>query len=271
MASKIDQLLEESVLNVTLRASNIHYNKFNASNLLADVTLLQDRYIFNKASMQHAGGSVQMNGNLVQQKGNTNAAALNVDFNNVDVSSVFNAFDNFGQDGITSKNIDGKLTAHINSNMLITDAGKVLPGTITSNIDFSLKNGSLKNFEPIKKIQDYIFKKRDFDNIQFAELKDRLVVKDREITINRMEIQSTVLSLFVEGLYSMKGNTDISIQVPLKNLKKRKEDYKPENIGVDAKAGSSIFLRGRPGSDGNIKFSLDLFKKYYRQKKQAGQ
>lgn len=270
VASKIDQLLEESVLNVTLRANNIHYNKFNASNLLADVTLLQDRYIFNKAAMQHAGGSMQMNGSLVQQKGNTNAAALTVDFNNVDVSSVFNAFDNFGQDGITSQNIDGKLTAHVNSNMLITDAGKVLPGSITSDIDFSLKNGSLKNFEPIKKIQDYIFKKRDFDNILFAELKDKLAVKDREISINRMEIQSTVLSLFVEGLYSMKGNTDISIQVPLKNLKKRKDDYKPENIGVDTKAGSSIFLRGRPGSDGNIKFSLDLFKKYYKQKKQAG-
>ncbi|MBC7937688.1 MAG: hypothetical protein H7Y86_20255 [Rhizobacter sp.] len=268
VAGKIDKLLEESVLKVSLRANNINYNKFSASNLLADITLLQDRYIFNNASMNHAGGSMQMNGSLVQQKGNTNAAELNVDFNNVDVSSVLNAFDNFGQDAITAKNIDGKLTAKLKSNMHITDAGKVVPETISSDIAFSLRNGSLTNFEPIKKIQDYIFKKRDFDNIQFAELKNTLQVKNREITINRMEIQSSVLSLFVEGMYSMKGNTDISIQVPLKNLKKRKEDYKPENIGVDAKIGSSIFLRGRPGSDGNIKFSLDLFKKFQKQKKE---
>lgn len=269
VAGKIDDLLEKSVLKVSLHANHIHYNKFSAGNLQADVTLLQDRYIINNASMDHAGGNMRMNGSLVQQKGNTNVAALNVNFNNVDVSSVLNAFDNFGQDAITSKNIDGKLTAAIKSHLLMTGEGKVMPESITSNVEFSLKKGVLKNFEPIKKIQDYIFKKRDFDNIQFAELKNRLEIKDREISINRMEIQSTVLSLFVEGLYSMKGNTDISIQVPLKNLKKRKEDYKPENIGVDAKTGSSIYLRGRPGNDGNIKFSLDLFKRYYKQKKNA--
>ncbi|RYD72489.1 MAG: hypothetical protein EOP53_21835 [Sphingobacteriales bacterium] len=244
------------------------YNKFNASKLSANITLLQDRYVFNNVSMNHAGGSMQMNGSMLQQKGNANHTSLNASFHNVDVSSVLHAFDNFGQDGITEKNIDGKLTASLKSNMTITDAGKVLPETINSEVDFSLKNGSLKNFEPIKKIQDYIFKKRDFDNIQFAELKNKFEIKNREITINRMEIQSSVLSLFVEGIYSMRGNTDISIQVPLKNLKKRKDDYKPENIGVDAKTGSSIYLRGRPGSDGNIKFSLDLFKKYYKQKKQ---
>ncbi len=268
VADKIDNLLEESILNVSLKANTVLYNKFSASNLLADITLLQDRYIFNNASMNHAGGTVQMNGNLVQQKGNTNMANINANFNNVDVSSVFDAFENFAQDGITSKNIDGKLSAKVKGQMLITDAGKVMPETLSSDIDFSLKNGSLKNFEPIKKIQDFIFKKRDFDNIQFAELKNKFVVHNREVTINRMEIQSSVLSLFVEGIYSMRGNTDISIQVPLKNLKKRKEDYKPENIGVDGKTGSSIYLRGRPGNDGNIKFSLDLFKKFYKQKKQ---
>ncbi|RZM05431.1 MAG: hypothetical protein EOO88_54880, partial [Pedobacter sp.] len=139
VAGKIDKLLEEGVLKVSLKANAVQYNKFTASNLQADVTLLQDRYIFNNASMTHAGGSMQMNGSLVQQKGNTNLAALNVDFNNVDVSSVLNAFENFGQDAITAQNIDGKLTAKLNSNLLLTDAGKVLPESISSQVSFSLK------------------------------------------------------------------------------------------------------------------------------------
>ncbi|MFT3979375.1 MAG: AsmA-like C-terminal region-containing protein [Ferruginibacter sp.] len=267
VSDKIDRLLQESMLNVSFHSNTVQYNKFHASNLQADVSLLQDRYNIQNASMNHAGGSMQLNGSLVQQKGNTNAATLNLNFNNVDISAVLTAFDNFGQDAITSTNIDGKLTAALKGSMLITDAGKVQPESINSDLTFSLKNGSLKNFEPIKKIQDYIFKKRDFDNISFAELKNNFHIHNREVTINRMEIQSSVLSMFVEGLYSMRGNTDISIQVPLSNLKKRKADYKPENIGVNGKAGSSIFLRGQPGSDGNIKFSLDLFKKYYKDNK----
>ena len=82
-----------------------------------------------------------------------------------------------------------------------------------------------------------------------------------------MEIQSTVMSLFVEGIYSKKGTTDLSIQVPLSNLKKRDDDYNPENIGVNKKTGGGIFLRGKPGEDGNIKFKLDLFKRYDKEKK----
>lgn len=268
LEGKIDKLLEEGSLHVKLKANSIHYKKFTAGNLVADISMLQDRYIFNNVAMNHSGGSISMNGSLVQNGRNYNTAALNATFHNVDVAQVFTAFENFGQTGIEAANLEGKLTAAINSKMHITDGGKALPETMESEIEFSLKNGALKNFEPIKKIQDYIFKKRDFDNIRFAELKDKLVIRNRDITINRMEIQSSVLSLFVEGVYSMKGNTDISIQVPLKNLKKRKDDYKPENIGTDAKTGSSIFLRGRPGKDGNIKFSLDLFNKFQKQKKQ---
>jgi hypothetical protein len=106
-----------------------------------------------------------------------------------------------------------------------------------------------------------VFKKRNFSEIYFAELKNRFDIRNREITINRMEIQSTVLTLFVEGVYSLQGNTDISIQVPLSNLKNR-EGYTLENKGANSKAGASVFLRGRPGDDGNIQFKLDLFKKF---------
>src|SRR5438270_5432899 len=186
---------------------------------------------------------------------------------NVDVSKVFSGFDNFGQDGLTAQSLEGKLSAAIEASMKLSNEGKVIPSSIISRVDFSLKDGALNNYEPLKKIQHFIFKKRDFDNIRFAELKNRLDISKQEIKINRMEIQSTVLSLFVEGIYSKKGNTDLSIQVPLRNLKKRDEDYNPENIGVDKKGGRSIFLRGKPGEDGKIKFSLDLFKRYDKEKK----
>lgn len=77
-----------------------------------------------------------------------------------------------------------------------------------------------------------------------------------------MQIESTVLTLFIEGVYSLRGNTDISIQIPLSNLRKRDEDYKLDNKGGEAKGGASIFVRGTPGEDGKIKFKLDIFRKF---------
>jgi hypothetical protein len=55
--------------------------------------------------------------------------------------------------------------------------------------------------------------------------------------------------------------------VPLRNLKKRGENYKLENKGAEAKGGASLYVRGTPGDDGNIKFKLDLFRKFRKKNK----
>ncbi|MEJ7672793.1 MAG: hypothetical protein WKF59_08775 [Chitinophagaceae bacterium] len=68
-------------------------------------------------------------------------------------------------------------------------------------------------------------------------MKNRFEIKNQEVKINRMEIQSSVLSMFVEGIYGTKGTTDISIQVPLSNIHKPDANVKPENIGTDKKGG----------------------------------
>ena len=262
IAQKIDAILERGRLNVNLKASQMTYKKLLGSNVQADVSLLQDRYLINNVSMEQAGGRMTLNGSLISQSDNYNKANVNATLDNVDVSKIFTEFNNFGQDGITAKNLSGKLTAKVTAALSLDNDGKAYPNSIVSVVDFSLKNGALIDFEPVKKLQNFLFKNRDFENIQFAELKDKLEIANQEIKINRMEIQSSVLSLFVEGLYSMKGNTDMSIQVPLKNLRKRKKDEKLVNEGADKKAGPSVFLRGRPGKDGNIQFKADIFKKF---------
>ena len=262
LAGQIDDLLEQSRINVALKADAVSYKKFHGTGLAADVSLLQDRYLLNNVTVNVAGGRMGLNGELVSVRNNYHQASLKVNMQNVDVKQVFYAFDNFGQDGITSQSLEGKLTTDANVSIGINDAGAVLPSSANGVVNFSLKNGALNDYEPIKKVQTFIFKKRDFENIRFAELKDRFDITNGEIKINRMEIQSSVLSLYVEGIYSQKGNTDISIQVPLSNLKKRGDDYNPENVGADKKGGRSLYVRGRPGDDGSIKFKLDLFNKF---------
>ncbi|MBA4140299.1 MAG: hypothetical protein H0X70_07300, partial [Segetibacter sp.] len=245
------------------------YKRFIGHNVNASVTLLEDSYNLNKVSLQHGGGSMQIDGSLRGTNEYYQEAKVKVNMDNVDINKVLYAFNNFGQDAIKSDNIQGKFTTTINVRMDIDRQLKKTPANIEGNVDFSLKNGALINFQPIQKLQNFLFKNRDFKDIRFAELKDRLDLKDGDIKINRMEIQSTALSMFVEGVYSLKGNTDISIQVPLSNLKKRSVDYNPENTGADAKGGTSVFVRGQPGPDGNIKFKYDMFKKFRNSDKKS--
>jgi hypothetical protein len=271
IAGKIDAVLDQGSINVNLKANKLQYKKFEATDAVANISLLQDRYILNKVSMKQGGGSIDISGSLVNRKSNFHEAIIDATLTDVDVNKIFSAFNNFGQTGIEAPNIEGKLSAKVKASLGLDDNGNVYPASIASTVDFSLINGALLNFEPIKKLQNLLFKNRDFDNIQFAELKDRLDIYNQEIKINRMEIESSVLSIFVEGIYSMKGNTDIGIQVPLSNLKKRDGNYKPKNSGVNKDPGTSLYFRGRPGSDGNVQFKADLFNKFGKEKRKENE
>lgn len=269
MAEKIDQVLEQGSVIVNLRAGALIYKKFHGANAVANISMLPDRYLINKVSMEHGGGKMELSGSLITQSSNRHNGKVNVAIQNADISKTLEAFNNFGQTGITSQEIAGKLTSKIDALISMDDEGNVYPGTLEGIVDFSLKDGQLNNYEPVKKMQNFLFKNRNFENIRFAELKNRLEIKNQMVKINRMEIQSTVLSMFVEGMFGPKGATDISIQVPLSNIHRPDENLNPVNIGTDKKAGRSIYLRGRPGEDGKIKFKLDLFNKYKKEKEKA--
>ncbi len=261
-AQNLDEVVNEANFRLDVKADELKYKKFNANNVTASLALINENWMLNNVSLQHGGGSMTINGSLNEKNNRYYAADIKVNLSNVDVNKVMYAFDNFGQSGIEARNLRGKVNSIANVRM---DIDRDLEGTPTNMdgfVDFSIKKGALINYEPLKKIQKVAFKNRNFDEIYFAELKDRLDIKNKEIFINRMEIQSSVLTLFVEGIYSLRGNTDISIQIPLSNIKKRDENYKPENKGADEKAGASIFVRGQPGDDGNIEFKLDVFKKF---------
>ena len=137
-------------------------------------------------------------------------------------------------------------------------------------VKFNLENGQLINFEPVQKIQETVFKKRNFSDIQFADLHDLLEINGENITINRMEIRSTVLHMFVEGMYNIKTGPDLSIQVPLSNLK-NKPDAELTNKGINSKTGVSARLRAQRGENGKVKISWDPFNKAGKQMKKKKQ
>ena len=141
----------------------------------------------------------------------------------MNVSKIFYAFNNFGLKSPTDKNIGGSLTADVTMQGGFTTKAQLIPGELKGFVKFNLQNGQLINFEPVQKIQETVFKSRNFSDIQFADLHDLLEINGDNIIINRMEIHSTVLTMFVEGIYNTKTGPDLSIQVPLSNLKANKD------------------------------------------------
>jgi hypothetical protein len=266
--SQMDSLLSSCDVHLLIKANALEYKKFQATNIKAAVVLKNNTIMFDSVFLNHANGSILLTGFAKNEEPN-NSINIHTVINNVDIDKMLFSFENFGQDAITEKNIRGKLKADVNFLGSMNNNQEIVPGSMDGNIEFSLKNGELINFEPVENISKKVFRNRNFSDIRFAELKDRFDIKGSAIKINRMEIESTVITLFVEGIYDTKKGTDMSIQVPLSNLKARSDDTIPAIRGVNSKTGLSVRLRAKTGDDGKLKITWDPFKKALKDMKKT--
>jgi len=109
-------------------------------------------------------------------------------------------------------------------------------------VQLKLKDGHLRNFEPLQKISDYIFRKRDFQDISFSELNETFLIDGFKMQIQEMEIASNVLNLYMSGVYHFKEKSNINILIPWSNLKKRGKNDIPKNSGQSAENSNGLKL-----------------------------
>lgn len=265
-AGKIDKMFTDGDVYFTLSTPKMNYKKFDAKQVNADVLLTSNRIDLKNVSFGHANGSMKIQGTVTEGL-NSNAVSLNSTLNKMDIPALFSSFSDFGQDAITNKNLNGIVSATVNVNTAINDQAEVIPESMLGTIDFLVENGELNQFEPLQKISSSVFKKQDFSSIRFADLKNRLEVKGTAFIINKMEIRSTALILFAEGVYDVKKGTDMSIKFPIRNVLKKNDSI--DLISTDIRTGPSIRVRAKTGDDGKLKISWDPFRKAVRNKKEA--
>ncbi len=251
-ASNLDRMMRNATVNLNLSTPKLVYKKFVGTDVVAIVQLIGNKVLMKKVNLSHANGKLTLKGSLSNGR-NANSLDITSTLENVDIPGIFNSFDNFGQDAITSRNMKGKLSGKIAVQGILTAKALVQENSMKGNIDFSIRNGELNNFAPLVKITTTALKNRDFSQIRFAELTNHLKVIGSAIYIPRMEIRSNVVVLFVEGVYDTKHGTDMSIQIPVSNLSKS-ENKEMENTG---KAGVNVRLRAKTAEDGDLKISWD--------------
>lgn len=252
----VNNLFEKSKVDMHLRVAKVYYNKFVATDATADLFLSEAGIGMKNISVKHGGGSMKINGNLTQS-GNANRFLLNTTLSNVDIHNFFHSFDNFGMTTLTSKNLKGYLFSKSTIGGVITDQGKLVTNSLNGDIVFDLKQGALLNFEPVKSVGKFAFPFRDLDNITFSNLNGKFDVKGPLITINPMQINTSLLNMDVAGVYSMKTGTNITVDVPLRNPKKDADITDKNEKQARRMKGIVLHLLATDGDDGKIKIKLN--------------
>jgi hypothetical protein len=186
--------------------------------------------------------------------------AVRARIENADVHSVFYSFDNFGQKTLTHQNLKGILNTEFSFESNLNNNVKLVPSSMKGLLRIDLTNAYIINFEPFMKMKKLIFKRRNFERVRFAPIRNDFRLHGQEIEIAPMEIESNVFTLFIDGTYSFGNKTDINIQIPLSNLKKRDSTYVLDPNNPEKREGSKIFLRA-VDENGEVNFKLAFRRK----------
>lgn len=255
VAHQLDAMLASGNVNMNVLLDKIVYQRFDARQVKADITLSEDAIALRNISLQHAGGSMQVKG-TVNTQGSDNRFKLNAGINNVHISQLFYAFNNFDMQQLRSENLRGIVSATVNLSGNILDNGTMAPHSLYGNINFNLKNGALLRFGPLEEIGRFVFRRRHLDSITFANLSNNFQLKGGKIIIPPMRIASSAINIDMEGVYGLKGGTKINLDIPLRNPQKDSAISDRQERRKRSRKGIVLHLRAEEDKSGKVKIKL---------------
>jgi hypothetical protein len=266
----LDNVIDKIEIVTKLQSKEMRYKHFTGNNVRGEFTVKNNSVRIENFSLTAFGATtVKISGEMDNSGlGQLPYLKMRGYVNNADVHKVFYAFDNFGQKTITYENLKGKLSANFNFETRLNNNVKIVPGSMKGLLHFDLNKGYLINFEPLLKIKKLMFKKRNFERVEFSPIRSDFRLKGQEIEISPMEIESNVITLFIDGIYSFARKTDISIQIPLSNLKKRDSTYVLNPNDPENRQGSRIYLRAID-ENGEVNIKLAFRKRKEKEKETA--
>ncbi|MCF0056503.1 AsmA-like C-terminal region-containing protein [Dyadobacter sp. CY356] len=261
LSDLLDNVIDQMEIDARLQSKHMVYHNFSADNMKGSLSVKNNIVALNNFSMNAFGGGVKISGSIhnpysaepprVQIKGN---------ISNADVHSVFYSFNNFGQKAVTHLNLKGKLNTEFNFSTNLKNDATIIPKSMKGEVKLDLERAQVNNFEPFLKMKKLIFKNRNLENVRFAPIRNDLILNGEEIIIKPMEIESNVMTLFLDGVYSFGNKTDMSIEIPFRNLSRRDSTYQLNPNDPKNKKGSRIYLRA-VDEKGQVNIKLAFRKK----------
>jgi len=264
ISEMLEKLYSRVECDLTIQADNLSCNNFKGKDVRGRLMLTNNSLRGVNMKMKLAKGDMNFTFTLNNLQKEIKKLSVIGSVNHANIRQFFYAFSDFNQNAISHKNLEGNVRMDVKFNTDVTNDYSVKTSSMTGDIHLVITDGKLDHYEPLQKMNNFLFKNRDFDVVQFGEIATHLTLAGSDINIERMEIESSLLRMFLEGRYSFSDSTDLSVQLPLSNLKKRDKTYQPKNIGVDAKAGPSIFLHVYKDATGKTVFAYDPFKRHVK-------
>ncbi len=234
-------------VNLNTEITHLEFRKFNADNIRGVVKLKDKKLYADPITLNTMNGSITTSGMVDATDSSKIIVTCYSDINKINVTKMFEQFENFGQTSITSKNIKGTATAKINFASILEPSLKMDLDKLYAGIDMTIENGELNNVGSMKSLSRFI-ELKDLENVKFATLKNQFEIKNQVISIPKMEVKSNAINITASGTHSFKNEINYRVKLSLNELlskkakKAKKQNEEFGEIADDGLSRTNIFL-----------------------------
>ena len=197
-------LPEKTTLQLNFDIGHFIFRKFEANDLQGDATLEDQVLRLNDFNCSTSGGQAKINGFIDAAKNDKINFECSGHLEKINVKKLFYQFENFGQDFIMDKHIEGLITSNIffkaeaDTNLNI-DLKKMY-----TRAHLKIENGKLLEFPSLVELDEFLAKEYRMKNLNlahlsFATLENDIEIVDQVIIIPNMTIKSTAMNFDIAG------------------------------------------------------------------------
>lgn len=235
-------------ISANVGAGKLIYNLFTAQNVSAKVFWRGKVITLEDFAAQTMEGDIKLDGQIENAPDGRFLITASSHLEGINIKRLFNECNDFGQQEITQKNLNGKLSGEINfvgvfSSNFRCDLNKLY---VLSKIKVS--NGELVNYEPLNALGKYI-DVNDLRNLKFADLDNTIEIKNKTIFIPQFDVKNNALNITLSGTHSFNNIVDYRMKIKLSELLKNKRkklgnEFNEEEATADRGVNLYISMKG---------------------------
>ncbi len=241
------QFPDKLALQLRVNIDNFEVGKFYATDILGNLNYKPRMFSLHEISFNSMNGSIKAGGVIIQKYDNTFTVKTQSQLTNININKLFYSFNNFGQTFISNQNLQGNLTGDVYFSSEWSDNIKIYKNTIVSDCDIKISNGELINFEPMMGLSKFI-DVEELKHIKFSTLENKITIKDQQITIPQMDIESSAVNLTAEGVHNFNSEYSYHAKLLLSELlsskmrKSKQSKQTNENFEEDIEGRIMLYL-----------------------------
>ncbi len=203
------------VLDITI--AKLVYDKFTPKDIKAKISISPGKILARDVGMFAFRGKANGAVMLAQKDDHSFMFDCELNTERVDIHQMFKQFNNFGQDDLTDRNLEGLLTSRIRILSQLTPQLIFNMSSLDALGDLVVENGALLNYEPVKALARYT-RLDDLSNIRFNTLRNEIRIAENKIIIPEMMILSDAIDLSVAGIHNFNGEINYQVRLLLSEL-----------------------------------------------------